>query len=197
MGTLSTFAGRFRELREEYGFKQAEMGEELGVSRGTISFYENTDRTPDIEFAARAAKFFGVSADYLLGLTDIRSVDSDIRAAGDYTGLNDKNLEWLHIWAGYDNLTANCLFGSANFQSALAEWREWRNLTFLSHNAKDSSAAAKLERDADVAWARARRFFDKVMTDEESIIMRVTAENMDELEKAAIEILGLMKKEDS
>ena len=79
---------------------------------------------------------------------------------------------------------------------ALNEW-EWRNLTFLSHNAKDSSAAAKLERDADVAWARARRFFDKVMTDEESIIMRVTAENMDELEKAAIEILGLMKKEDS
>ena len=123
MGTLSTFAGRFRELREEYGFKQAEMGEELGVSRGTISFYENTDRTPDIE------KFFGVSADYLLGLTDIRSVDSDIRAAGDYTGLNDKNLEWLHIWAGYDNLRANYLFGSANFQSALAEWREWHSMS--------------------------------------------------------------------
>lgn len=70
MSVLSTFATRFKELRESAGLKQSEIGEELGVSRGAISFYEHCDRTPDIEFASRAARFFHVSADWLLGLSD-------------------------------------------------------------------------------------------------------------------------------
>lgn len=76
MSTLSTFAARFKELRESAGLKQSEIGEKLGVSRGAISFYENCDRTPDIEFAAKAAKFFCVSADWLLGLSDYQNTET-------------------------------------------------------------------------------------------------------------------------
>lgn len=96
MSTLSTFATRFKELRESAGMKQSEISEKLGVSRGAISFYENCDRTPDIEFAAKAAKFFNVSADYLLGLTGERAVDANVRQICNYTGLKEGAVEYLH-----------------------------------------------------------------------------------------------------
>lgn len=74
MSTLSIFAARFKELRESAGLKQAEIGEKLGVSRGAISFYENCDRTPDIEFAVKVATFFNVSTDWLLGLSEYKDM---------------------------------------------------------------------------------------------------------------------------
>lgn len=73
MSTLSTFATRFKNLRESSELKQSEIADKLGVSRGAISFYENCDRTPDIEFAVKAARLFGVSTDYLLGLSDYKN----------------------------------------------------------------------------------------------------------------------------
>lgn len=44
----------------------------LGLnSRTTIANYEQNDREPDFEIV-KIAKYFGVSIDYLLGLTDKR-----------------------------------------------------------------------------------------------------------------------------
>ena len=83
MPALSTFAARFKELRESAGLKQSEIGEKLGVSRGAISFYENCDRTPDIEFAAKAAKFFHVSTDWLLGLSNYQDTETASLAVED------------------------------------------------------------------------------------------------------------------
>lgn len=73
MPSLTTFSKRFKNLRESAGLKQSEIAEKLGVSRGAISFYENGDRTPDIDFAINAAKYFCVSTDWLLGLSDYKS----------------------------------------------------------------------------------------------------------------------------
>lgn len=95
MDTRTTFAKRFRELREEAGLKQSEIGDKLGVSRGAISFYENCDRNPDIEFVANAAQFFEVSADYLLGLTDAPTNDPYERAAVDSLGLSNGAVHYL------------------------------------------------------------------------------------------------------
>lgn len=89
MSTLSTFAARFKKLRESAGLKQSEIGERLGVSRGAISFYENCDRTPDIEFAAKAAKFFHVSTDWLLGLSSYKDTETANLAVEDI-GLSER-----------------------------------------------------------------------------------------------------------
>lgn len=61
------FAGRLKELREESGLSQGDLAEELGVSRGSISNYENCTRIPDITFLCRASDFFRVGTSYLLG----------------------------------------------------------------------------------------------------------------------------------
>lgn len=96
MSTLSTFAIRFKELRESAGLKQSEIGEKLGVSRGAISFYENCDRTPDIEFTANAAKFFKVSTDWLLGLSNYSDMSLRGLTANDM-GLSEKSAYALQI----------------------------------------------------------------------------------------------------
>lgn len=62
-----TFADRLRELRIEKQLTQEQLGKNLGVSRGSISFYENCDRVPDIVFLVTTANYFGVDIGYLLG----------------------------------------------------------------------------------------------------------------------------------
>ena len=70
MTILEAFGKRLRELRQESGLNQIQLAEKLGVSRGSISFYENADRMPDLNLLERAAGFFGVTIDDLLGRDD-------------------------------------------------------------------------------------------------------------------------------
>lgn len=73
MGNVEIFSRRLKDLREESGLSQALLAEELGVSRGSISYYENGDRTPDVEFLTKAKAYFEVDYEYLLGESDIRN----------------------------------------------------------------------------------------------------------------------------
>lgn len=75
MDIKMVFATRLKLLREEKGFTQSKLAEELGVSRGSISFYENGDRTADIETLYKLSKLFNVSSDYLLGINDESTVE--------------------------------------------------------------------------------------------------------------------------
>jgi len=86
----NTFASRFKKLREEKGLSQGDLSKSLGVSRGSISYYENAERTAGIDFAYQAAVFFGTSVDYLLGKSDLRAADANAESVSVYTGLSDK-----------------------------------------------------------------------------------------------------------
>ena len=76
------FALRLKYLREKHGFSQAELADRIGVSRGSISFYENNSRVPDIDVLGSLCDFFSVSSDYLLGRSDqvfpLQSSDSTL-----------------------------------------------------------------------------------------------------------------------
>lgn len=67
---MSTFQERFLELRLSKELTQPQLAEILGVSKGAISFWENGVNEPKVTYIIRICKFFGVSADYLLGLED-------------------------------------------------------------------------------------------------------------------------------
>lgn len=66
------FSRRLKELREESGLTQEQLANELGVSRGAISYYEKGTRTPDIEFINSLYEFFNFeySIEYLLGYSN-------------------------------------------------------------------------------------------------------------------------------
>ena len=57
-------------LRKEKKISQRKAAGDLGVSQALLSHYENGMREPGLEFLVRAADYYGVSADYLLGRTD-------------------------------------------------------------------------------------------------------------------------------
>lgn len=96
MDIRETFADKLKELRTNKKLSQTELAEKLGVSRGSISFYENGERTADIDFVYKAAQFFNVSADYLLGLSPNPTTDPEIKAICNYTGLSDEAVKKLN-----------------------------------------------------------------------------------------------------
>jgi len=97
---LSVFAERLKTLRDEAGISQGQLGEELGISRGSISFYENTDRTADAVTLAKLSRHFNVSADWLLGLSGCRTMEADTQAVCKKTGLSDYVVEYLAGMSG-------------------------------------------------------------------------------------------------
>lgn len=67
------FANRLRELRKEKKLSQTELGKILNLAQRTISSYENGERFPDAFTLNTIADYFGVSIDYLLCRTTLRS----------------------------------------------------------------------------------------------------------------------------
>lgn len=75
MDIKSTFANRLKKLRVEKGLSQEDFGKEIGVSRGSISYYEKEERVPDIVVLAAVSKYFNVSTDYLLGISEHKNTE--------------------------------------------------------------------------------------------------------------------------
>ena len=84
---------RLKQLRIKNGLKQQELANMFGLSSGTISFYESEQRKPDIDFIVAVAKYFDVSTDYLLGLTN--ATDKENIDISKVTGLNEYSLTIL------------------------------------------------------------------------------------------------------
>ncbi len=61
---------RLRELREEKGLTQKQFAEKLNIHSVTYLHYEKEHNEPPLALLAEIAKFYEVSVDYLLGLTD-------------------------------------------------------------------------------------------------------------------------------
>lgn len=73
---MSSFQTRLKELRLEEQLTQAELAAAIGISKSTISMYENGNREPDFETLEAFADYFNVDMNYLTGYTD-DSVDYD------------------------------------------------------------------------------------------------------------------------
>lgn len=67
---MNKFAERLKELRLENNLTMKQLANELEISDACISRWENNLRLPNSESIILVAKFFNVSADYLLGLVD-------------------------------------------------------------------------------------------------------------------------------
>lgn len=92
---------RLKILREESKLSQLDLANKLNMSQQAVSAYEKETREPDIETINKLADFFGVSIDYLLGKSDIRSPqkikldEMEIAFASGIKGLNKENQETL------------------------------------------------------------------------------------------------------
>ena len=65
---------RIKQLREEKGMSQVRLSMELEVSQETVSAYENGKHYPSVQSLIRLSEIFGVSCDYILGLSEERRI---------------------------------------------------------------------------------------------------------------------------
>lgn len=70
MFSKEIFCTRLRQLRQSKNLTIIELGNELNVSKQTISHWENGDRLPAINVFVALADYFDVSLDYLVGRSD-------------------------------------------------------------------------------------------------------------------------------
>lgn len=59
-----------RMLRKQRGLNQKELADVLGLQPAALSKYENGSNEPGIGMLKSMANFFGVSVDYIIGITD-------------------------------------------------------------------------------------------------------------------------------
>ena len=62
---------RIRDLREDHDLTQAEMGRILSCSQRVYSNYERGELDIPTEILRKLARYYGVTADYLLDLSDV------------------------------------------------------------------------------------------------------------------------------
>ncbi|MCM1277138.1 MAG: helix-turn-helix domain-containing protein [Lachnospiraceae bacterium] len=63
--SVGRFAQRLKTLRRERGIIQRQLADGVGISKGGLSYYENSGRTPDISILERFADYFVVTAEYI------------------------------------------------------------------------------------------------------------------------------------
>ena len=65
-----SFSSRLKELRTNKNITMDKLGKDIGVTRATISNFENGQRKPSLDVVIKLADYFQVSIDYLVGRTD-------------------------------------------------------------------------------------------------------------------------------
>lgn len=85
---------QIRTLRQARGMSQVALAQRLGVTKQSVSNWENDNIQPSVEMVVKLAGVFSVSTDYLLGLEQ--------RELLDVTGLSREKI--AHIRQLVDDL---------------------------------------------------------------------------------------------
>ena len=82
------FGTILRQLRLSRNLTQTELGKNVWLSKAVVSKYENGLGYPTYDVLIRIADFFGVSTDYLLGVSKGKTLD--------VSDLSDSQIDALH-----------------------------------------------------------------------------------------------------
>lgn len=66
---------KIKNLRLSYRLNQVELGKALGVTKQCVSNWENDNIQPSVDMLVKIARYFNVSADYLLDLSEGKYID--------------------------------------------------------------------------------------------------------------------------
>lgn len=86
---------RLQKLTEEkrdidYKLSDAKQAKQIGIDYQAFRKYLNDSAECPISSITKMAKYYKVSIDYLLGMTDNKTPNIKLKAVCDYTGLNEK-----------------------------------------------------------------------------------------------------------
>lgn len=129
----SIFSERLKELRRKNDYKQSYVCENIKTLKTygndniekVLSNYENDKRSPSFETLVEFARFYNVTTDYLLGISDHEN-EKNIPIK-DLIGLSDKSIEKLRSYIQFDNhntltTTLNALIEDDRILSSIAHY---------------------------------------------------------------------------
>lgn len=91
-----------RNLSNLIGRDVSKMAEYLNCSPQAINQYKQGTAVPQVEKLIKIARYFNVSTDYLLGLSNVKSTDTELKGVCEYTGLSEETIGKLHERAEFD-----------------------------------------------------------------------------------------------
>lgn len=86
---------QIKNLRIAKKINQVELAKKLGITKQSVSNWENENIMPSIEMLIKIADLFGVTTDYLLGLSDEHTLNTN--------GLSDNQI--AHIQSIINDIT--------------------------------------------------------------------------------------------
>ncbi|WP_318664745.1 helix-turn-helix transcriptional regulator [Treponema sp.] len=78
---------QIKNLRTAKGINQVELAKCLGVTKQSVSNWENENIMPSIDMLIKIAEYFGVTTDFLLGLSENHTLNT--------TGLNEVQISHI------------------------------------------------------------------------------------------------------
>lgn len=130
---------RLRKLIDDTGLARQDIADEIGCDVSTITKHYNGTRNITTDFIIMYAKYFKVSTDFLLGMTDAKTTDKDRRYITDVTGLSEGAVDSLVFMKNYlytfidtedsDSLQSvmNRFIDSGSFQNLVVAMTEYQN----------------------------------------------------------------------
>ena len=85
---------QIKKLRMNKGMSQVQLADKLNITKQSVSNWENEYIMPSVDMLIKIANFFNVSTDYLLGLSEKHTLNTD--------GLSD--LQITHIQTIIDDI---------------------------------------------------------------------------------------------
>lgn len=82
------FSYMLKSLRKSKGITQSQLGANIGLSKAVISKYENGLGYPTFDVLIKMADFFGVTTDYILGVSKVKTID--------VSKLTDSQIDTVH-----------------------------------------------------------------------------------------------------
>lgn len=86
------FSGRFSSLMKETRTKQKDIAEICGVTRQSVSLWSKGDTIPDIVSLSAISEHFGVSSDYLIGLSNTKENRVTAQTVGEFLGISEETV---------------------------------------------------------------------------------------------------------
>ena len=125
----NAFARRMTELRRKKGITQKQAAASLGISQALLSHYEKGVRECGLDFLIKAAAFYEVTADYLLGREkkEPKTLTPCQQTAGLFGGAGKVNFDMI------EKTGSKQLLEQASDFLSLAYYRLYRQLFWAGH----------------------------------------------------------------
>ena len=163
------FAERLKELMEQGGETVEQLSNSINnqtgvnVSVGSLVDYKKGRARANIEALYGIATYYGISTDWLLGLSNVKETSANLQQICNYTGLAPLSVERLHLYETTSRYklpiklidqimtTSIQVFESNANRAALARVQSDRHLR--AHEAATSTAPAN-KRNSPPSWIR-------------------------------------------